>query len=117
MEERPQREPATSDIGDGTADTIGSSQRGAIDDSLAPVGRTETAETIGHFQGGGVDVPLAPEGWAESNPGLASAADIDQGNGDPRRPVEEGSTRAQQLGTAPRDSTGPDQGQDPTPGG
>ena len=93
-QERAQQAPAAGDAGDWTAETMDSSQGGAVDASSAPAGS------------------------AESDSGASAASGTDQGNGEdaPRGPVGEGSIRTQQLGTAPRDSKGPDPGSGSTSG-
>lgn len=62
-----QQAPAAGDAGDGTAETIGSSEGDAVDASLAPIGRAEEAEMMGSSQGSAADAPSTPEGRAESN--------------------------------------------------
>ena len=42
LQERAQQAPAAGDAGDGTAETMGSSQGGAVDASSAPAGWAET---------------------------------------------------------------------------
>lgn len=66
---RAQQAPTTGDTDDGTAETMGVSQGGAVEASSVHAGRTETAEMMGSFQGGAVDAPLVPAGRAESDPG------------------------------------------------
>ena len=116
-QERAQQAPAAGDAGDWTAETMDSSQGGAVDASSAPGGRAETADTMGSSRGG-VDASSFPAGSAESDSGASAASGTDQGNGEdaPRGPVGEGSIRTQQLGTAPRDSKGPDPGSGSTSG-
>ena len=46
LRERSQEAPVAGDAGDGTAETMDSSQGGAVDASLVPAGRAETVETI-----------------------------------------------------------------------
>ena len=110
--------PAVGDAGDGKAETIVSSQGGAVDASSAPAGRGER-ETIGSSQGGAVDASSVPAGRAESALSAASTFGTDLGNGEvsPRGPVREGSARAERLVTALRDSAGTDPGSETTPGG
>ena len=69
--------PAAGEAGDGTAETMGSSQVGAVDASSALIGRADTAETTDPFQGGAVDASSVPAGRAESDPSAASASDTD----------------------------------------
>ena len=66
-----------------------------------------------------MDASSVPAGRAESDSGVSSASGTDQENGKdpPGGPAGEGSLRAQQLGTAPRDSKGPDPGSEPNPTG
>ena len=58
LQERAQPAPAAGEAGDGTAETMGSSQRGALDALSVPAGR------------------------AEGDPGAASASYTSQGNGE-----------------------------------
>ena len=64
-----------------TAETMDSSQGGAVDASSVPAGRAETAERMDSSQGGAMDASSVPTERTESDPG-ASAACIDQENGD-----------------------------------
>ena len=57
---------AAGDAGDGTAETMDSSEGGAVDGSSAPAGRAETVETMGSSQVG-VDASPAPTGRAETD--------------------------------------------------
>ena len=82
LQERVQQAPAAGDAGDGTAETMNSSQGGAVDASSAPAGRTETPETMGSSQGGAVDASSVTAETAESVPGAAAASDTDHGNGE-----------------------------------
>ena len=66
LQERAQQAPAAGDAGDGTVETMGSSQGGSVDASSAPAGRAETVETMGSFQGG-MDASSVPAGRAESD--------------------------------------------------
>ena len=52
LQERTQQAPAAGDAGDWTAETMDSSQGGAVDASSAPGGRAETADTMGSSRGG-----------------------------------------------------------------
>ena len=81
LQERAQQAPAAGDADDGTAETIGSPQGGAVDASSAPAGRAETVETMGSSQGG-VDASSVPVGSAESDSGASAASGTDQGNGE-----------------------------------
>ena len=106
LRERSQETPAAGDAGDGTAETIDSSQGGAVDASSVPegrvetvdmmyssqggavdassvpTGRAETVETMDSSQGGAVDASLFQAGRAESDSGASAASGIDQENGD-----------------------------------
>ena len=101
-----QETPAAGGAGDGTAETMGSSQGGAVDAFSVPAGRTETVEMMDSSQGGAVNassVPAGraetiemtvssqggagyalsvPAGRAESNSSASAASGTDQGNGD-----------------------------------
>ena len=105
MQERSQEAPVAGDAGDGTAETMGSSQGGAVDASLVPTGRAgtvetmdssqggavdpssvpagrvETVETMNSSQGGAVDVPSVPAGRAEGGSDASAASGTDQGDG------------------------------------
>ena len=78
-----------------------------------------TAQTMDSSQGGAVDASSVPAGRAESALSAASTFGTDLGNGEvsPRGPVREGSARAERLVTALRDSAGTDPGSETTPGG
>ena len=82
LQERAQQAPAADDAGDGTAETMDSSQGGAVDPSSAPAGRAETVETTGSSQGRAVDASSVPAGRAESDSGASAASGTDQGNGE-----------------------------------
>ena len=82
LQERAQEVPAAGDAGDGTAETLDSSQGGAVDASSVPTGRDETVETKGSSQGGVVDASSVPAGRAESDSGASAASGTDQGNGE-----------------------------------
>ena len=142
LQERARQAPAPGEAGDGTAETMDSSQGRAVDASSALIGtattpetmgssrgvavdapsapmrRAEIAETMGSCLGGAVDASSVPAGRAESDPGAASASDTGQGNGeDPPavlsgRPAHDPSS----WGRLP-DSAGPDPGSEPTPVG
>ena len=88
-----------------------------MDASSAPAGRVETVETMGSSQGG-VDASSVPAGRAESDSGrISSLRHRPKGRRrSPGGPVGEGSARTQQLGTAPRDTKGPDPGSESTSG-
>ena len=79
---RSQETPAAGDAGDGTAETMGSSQGGAVDAFSVPAGRTETVEMMDSSQGGAVNASSVPAGRAESNSSASAAFGTDQGNGD-----------------------------------
>ena len=50
LQERAQQAPAAGEVGDGTAETMGPSQGGAVDASSVPRRRAETAETMGSLK-------------------------------------------------------------------
>ena len=81
LQERRQQAPAAGDAGNGKAETIGSSQGGAVDAFLAPAGRAKS-ETIGSSQGGAVDAFSFLSERAKSDLSAASTAGTDQGNGE-----------------------------------
>ena len=72
MQGRAQQAPATGEAGDGTRETKGSSQEGAVDASSVSMGRVETAEKMGSSQGGAVDASSVPAGREQSDPGAGS---------------------------------------------
>ena len=80
--ERSQEIPAAGDAGDGTVETMDSSQGGAVDASSVPAGRAETVETVDSSQGGAVDGSSVPAERAEIDSGTSAASGTDQGNGD-----------------------------------
>ena len=80
--ERSQEAPAAGDAGDGTAETMDSSQGGAVDASSVPAGRAEAVETMDSSQGGAVDASSVPAGRAESGSDASSTSGTDQGNGE-----------------------------------
>ena len=82
LRERSQEIPAAGDAGDGAAETMDSSQGGAVDASPVPAGRAETGETMGSSQGGAVEASSVPAGRAESDSGASEASGTDQGKGD-----------------------------------
>ena len=81
LQERRQQAPAAGDAGNGKAETIGSSQGGAVDAFLAPAGRAKS-KTIGSSQGGAVDAFSFLSERAKSDLSAASTAGTDQGNGE-----------------------------------
>ena len=112
LQERAPQASAAGDAGDGTAQTMGSCEGGAVDASSAPAGSAETVETLGSSERG-VDVSSAPTGKAEivektgscqggvgassvpaeraeSNPGASAASGTDQENGDVPPAVQSG---------------------------
>ena len=92
LRERTQQLPAAGETDDGTADTVGSSQGGAVDAPSAQAGRVRRIINSRH----------RPMTW----------------RGPPRSLVVEGSAQAQRLlGAALRDRTGSDPGSEPTRGG
>ena len=106
LRERSQETPAAGGAGDGTVETMDSSQGGAVDASSVPAGRAETVETmdssrdravdafsipagrnetvetIGSSKRGKVDASSVPARRAESDSGASAASGTDQGNGD-----------------------------------
>ena len=62
LRKRLQETPATGDAGDGTAETMDTSQRGVVDASPVPAGRAETVETMDSSQGGAVNASSVPAG-------------------------------------------------------
>ena len=84
LQETARHAHAAGEAGDGTTETIDSSQGGAVDASSASMRRAETAETMDLSPGGVVDASSVPAGWvfAGSDPGAASASDTNQGNGE-----------------------------------
>ena len=81
MQGRAHKAPAAGDAGDETAETMSSSQGGAVYASSASRGRAETTETMGSSEGGTVDASPVPEGRAVSYPGAASTSETSQRNG------------------------------------
>ena len=65
LQERSQEAPVAGDAGDGTAETMDSSQGGAVDASSVPAGRAETVETMDSSEGSAVDASSVPAGKAE----------------------------------------------------
>ena len=82
LQERSQEAPVAGDTGEATAETIDSSQGGAVDASSVPAGRAETVETMNSSQGGAVDASSVPAGRAESGSDASAASGTDQGNGE-----------------------------------
>ena len=73
--------PAAGDAGDRTAETMNSSQGGAVDASSVPAGRAETVGTMDSSQGGAVDASSVPAGRAESGSNASVTSGTDQVNG------------------------------------
>ena len=73
LQELAQQVPAAGKAGDGTAETMDSSQGGAVDASSAPAGRAETAEAMGSSQGGAANASSAPAGRAETTETMDSS--------------------------------------------
>lgn len=67
LQEGTQQALAAGNATDGIAETIGSSEGGAVDASLAQVGKARTAEIIGSSQGSAADASSATEGMDESD--------------------------------------------------
>ena len=82
LRERSQEAPVADDAGDGTAETMDSSQGGAVDASSVPAGRAETVETMDSSQGGTVDASSVPAGRAESGTDASATSGTDQGDGE-----------------------------------
>ena len=82
LRERSQEAPVAGDAGDGTAEMMDSSQRGAVDASSVPAGTAETVNTMDSSQGGAVDASSVPAWRADSDSGASAASGTDQGNGD-----------------------------------
>ena len=80
LQERSQEAPVAGDAGDGRAETMDSSQGGAVDASSVPAGKNETVETMDSSQGGAVDAFSVPAGRAKSGLDASAASDTDQGN-------------------------------------
>ena len=82
LRERSQKAPVAGDTCDGTAETMDSSEGGAVDASSVPAGRAETVETMDSSQGGAVDASSVPAGRAESGSDASATSGTDQGNGE-----------------------------------
>ena len=98
LQERSQEAPVAGDAGNGSAETMDSSQGGAVDTSSVPAGRAETVETMDSSQGGAVDASSIPAGRAKSEPGASTASGTDQGNGEDTPAVLSGRA-AHELGS------------------
>ena len=70
LQERAQQAPLERQAGDGTAETMGSFQGGAVGASLTPIGRAETADPMGLSQRGAAGASSVPAERAESDPAL-----------------------------------------------
>ena len=79
---RTRQAPAAGDAGDGTANTMDSSQGGAVDTPSAPAGASKRVETMGSPQEGTEDASSVPTERAASDLSASAASGTDQGNGD-----------------------------------
>ena len=135
MRERRQQAPDAGDTGDGKAETIGSSQGGAVDASSTPAGSAES-ETKGSSQWGVVNASSAPTGSAESKTrgssqesapaergerdlNAASTPGMDQGDVEDLPAVlsRREARKPSDTEAPPRDRAGVDPGSEPVPGG
>ena len=82
VRDRSQEASVAGDAGDVTAETVDSSQGGAVDASLVPVERAETVDTMNLSQGGAVDASPVPGGRAESDSDIPATSGTDQRSGE-----------------------------------
>ena len=117
LHKRAQQVPTIGDAGDGTAETMGSSQRGAVGAASAQAGRTETTEMMGSSQGDAMDARSTPGRESRKRPGRSSTSNTDQGTGEDSPAILSGRAANKLSNWGPSDSAGPDPGSEPTAGG